>query len=525
MKYIGPDFPRTPGYIPEQGPGDDMLGIMQRLCQWDQDGNLIPILAESWEGDPEEMTITWHLREGVKFTDGSDWNAEVLRWNFQLRLDNNKLTDGQYVESLEVVDTHTLKMHLTHYTWLMFRNYGGSIMASKEAFENAGPDDETRIAWARENPVGTGPFKVVEFQRDTLYKLDRNEDYWEPGKPHLDGIELRYIPDPMVAAATMEAGEADIWVNVSTPQHIIDLQEKGFKINESTGMFFAILFDSNDPDSPFANQKVREAVEYAIDRPTIAQMLGQGLWEPLHQMSSSISPAYIEGYDPRPFNPEKARQLLEEAGYSDSIHTTLLAMDADRDAIAAIQSNLADVGITVDLDIADFGRYLGSLFVEGWSGLAYGLSGIDPDGTELFAHYGPNPLTFKTNTMYKSPEFLAKCNAALDPKYNNAYEAIDKIKEATKQGSEDAMIVLLGGLVLRRSGPVCIRSSGAAGSSAWTGPTASAAIPTKSATNVSAVNANLNFLTFVFILLFLLCGFSCSGLAARTGFGFSPIGQ
>jgi len=444
MKYIGADFPRNLGYTPEHGPGDDMLAIMERLCQWDAKGNLVGVLAESWEGDPQALTITWHLRKGVKFHDGTDWNAEALRWNFQLLLDNKRLTDGQYIKSLEVVDTYTLKMHLTEYRWLMFRNYGGAIMISPTAFEKAGGGDiEKSKEWARQNPVGTGAFKYDDYLRDSYYKIAKNENYWREGKPYLDGIELRFIPDPMVAAATMEAQEADIWVAVSAVQNIIDLQEKGFKINASPGMFNAILFNSSDPESPFANKKVREAVEYAIDRPTVAQMLGQGWYEPLHQMSTSTSPSYIPGYDPRPFNPEKARQLLEEAGYKDGFKTTLLALDFAQDAVAAIQSYLGDVGITVEPDICDLGRFFGTVFGTGWNDMVYSPSGIDPDATELFAHFGPNPLTYRTGNIYKSPEFLALCTEALDPKYKNALEAMDKIKAAIKQGGEDAMIVPL----------------------------------------------------------------------------------
>jgi peptide/nickel transport system substrate-binding protein len=468
-------IPKNLGYGPEKAPVDDYLmkAVMERLCEWDPKGNQIPVLAESWEGDPQALTVTWHLRKGVKFTDGTDWNAEALLWNFQLGLDNNRLTDGQYVQSLEVKDDYTLVMHVTKFNWLMFENYGWASSISPAAFVKGGGGDfakaqawarqngnkytvadfvaagggdlEKSKSWARANAVGTGPFTVSEFQRDVVIKFTKNPNYWRTGMPYLDGIELRYIPDPMVASAMIEAGEADMWSDVSAVPNIVDLQKKGFKINWGPGMFNAILFDSANPDSVYSNKLVREAVEYALDRPALAQMLGQGLYEPLHEMASETWPGYVEGYDPRPFNPDKARELLAEAGYPKGFKTTMLTSDsaAARDAVAAMQAYLGDVGIEVTPDVADLGRYMGSMFVSGYKDMSFALSGINPDATDLFIHFGPSPMTFRTGNMYKSPEFLALCDQALNPQYQNAEQAMPKIKEAIKQAGEDAMIVPL----------------------------------------------------------------------------------
>ncbi len=445
LRCIEGAFPAVIGYPPEFRPTDSIhaLPCIERLCEWDEEGNQIPVLAESWEGDPENLTITWHLREGVTFHDGTPWNAEACRWNFQQRLDTGTLPDGPFVESLEVVDEYTLRMHLTAFNWMMIENYGWAMMISPTAFENAGATDEERIEWARSNSVGTGAFKVVEFQRDVVLKYERNDNYWREGMPYLDGIECRLIPDPVTAAAMMEAGEADMWFDASAVQSIIDLEEKGLKVNWGPGMFWTLLPNSSDPDSIFAIKEIREAIEYAIDRPAIAEMLGYGKYEPLHQMASSTWPGYVEGYDPRPYDPEKARQKLEEAGYAGGFTTTLLATEMARDAVAAIQAYLGEVGIIVEPDIADFGRYFGAVFFAGWDDLVLTASGINPDATDLFIHYGPNPMTFRTGNIYKSPEYLALCAEALDPQYKDAFEAMDKIKEAIRQAGEDAMIVPL----------------------------------------------------------------------------------
>ena len=448
MKCIGGTFPANIGYPPEFWPTDSIYALpcIERLCEWDEEGNQIPVLATSWVSDPDNLTITWYLREGVTFHDGTPWNAEACRWNFQLHLDGGRLPDGPYIESLEVIDDSTITMHLTAYNWHMINNYGWVMMISPTAFENAGDTLEESIEWARSNSVGTGAFKVVEFQRDNLIVYERNDNYWREGMPYLDGIEIRFIPDPVTAAAIMEAGEADVWHDVATVQNILDLQEAGLTVNWGPGMFWTLLPNSSVPahiTSPFSKKEVREAIEYAIDRPAIAEMLGFGKYEPLHQMASSAWPGYVEGYDPRPYDPEMARELLANAGYPDGFETTILATDAARDAVAALQAYLGDVGIIVEPDIADFGRYMVSLFMTGWDDLALAASGINPDATDIFVHFGPNPMTFMTGNIYKSPEYLALCEEALGHEYADAFEAMDKIKEAVEQAGGDAMIIPL----------------------------------------------------------------------------------
>ncbi len=446
LRCLANGIPSNLGYPPQKSPADNyyMLPVIERVCDWDEGGNIIPMLAKSWDVDDQALTITWHLQPGVKFHDGTAWNAEALRWNYQLAIDNNRLTDAKYVQSLEVKDELTLVMHLTAFNWTMLENYGVLMQPiSPTAYENSGTTDEARIDWARAHAVGTGPFTVSEFQRDVVIKFVKNPNYWQPGLPYLNGIELWNIPDPMVAAAKIEAGEADMWFAVSSVQNILDLQDKGFQIVWGPGMFVMLLMDSNNPDSPLYIKEVREAIEYAIDRPTLAGMLGQGLFEPLHQMASSKWAGYVPGYDPRPFSPSKARQLLEGAGYGVGFTIKMMATSAGTDAVAALQSNLGDVGIIVEPDIADLGRYLGSVFQTGFTDTVFSMAGINPSCTDLYTHYGPSPVTFRTGNIWKSPEYIAKCNEGLDPQYKTAAAAMDKIREAIRQAGEDAMIIPL----------------------------------------------------------------------------------
>ena len=440
LKVIWPYFVKNLGYPPEMAPSDSImtLPLVERLVDWDEKGNLIPWLARSWEGDPIAKTVTYHLRKGVKFHDGTPFDAEAARWNLQFQKDAGRLTDGELVKSIEVVDEYTVRITCTEYTSQSILDYGWASFYSPTAFQKNGGKE-----WARFNCVGTGPFKQAEFKRDTLVRYEKNKDYWRKGYPLLDAIEIRWIPDPVTASMMIEKKDADAWEDVNNIKNVVELEQKGFKVNWGPGMLWALLpSNGKDPKSPYANKKVREALEYAIDRPAIAKTLGFGKYEPLTQIVPSASPAYNKGYNPRPYNPEKAKQLLAEAGYPNGFDTKMLSLEFNRDQAVAVQSYLTAVGIRVTIDLADMGRYFGSLFgPDGWTDLAIAASGINPDATDLFVHFGPRPMTYRWGYIAKSPEFLALVDKAL-----KTYEqqAMNKaLQAAVRQAGDDAMVIPL----------------------------------------------------------------------------------
>jgi peptide/nickel transport system substrate-binding protein len=439
LRGIRSTFPKVLGYPPEMSPVDSIfvLPVVERLVDWDANGNLIPQLAESWEGDAQHKTVTWHLRKGVRFHDGTAFNAEALKWNFQVGLESGRLTDGQFVKSIDVLDDQTVRMNLTEYTSLAFENYGWQLVLSPTAFKANGGKE-----WARTHAVGTGPFKLIDFKRDTLIRYEKNSDYWRKDYPLLDAVEIRFVPDPMTAAMSIESKEADIWLDVSNVRQVLDLQQKGLKVNWGPGMFWFIMPNSKDPKSPFANKKVREAIEYALDRPAMAKSLGFGKFEASTQIVPSASPAYVPGYNPRPYGPERARQLLADAGYPNGFETSLLTYDtsASRDIGTALQSYLAAVGIQLKVDVADAGRYYGSVYgPQGFSDLALVQSGINPDGTDVFVHFGPRPMTYRFGNPAKSPEYLSLCEKALKTYDLTAWKKV--LNQVVLQGGEDAMII------------------------------------------------------------------------------------
>lgn len=460
LRIVSGAIPKNLGYGPEKAPSDSyyMLPVLEHLCEWGpNDGELVPMLALSWKGDHTNNTITWKLRQGVKFSDGTPFNAEAVRWNVQFNIDNRTGVGTNLIESLEVKDEYTLVMHMISFDWQTIQNLGLTQCISPTSYMTAGgtvsadstaeADVEARKAWARGHAIGTGPFTVSEWVRDDHITFVKNPNYWQEGKPYLDKIEMRMITDPMVASASLQAGEADMWMETNSVNDIKTLEELGFKFNWGPGMFNVLLMTTTNPDNPLSNKLVREAIEYALDRPTMAETLGQGLYEPLTQMASNTWPGYVEGYNPRPFNTAKAKELLAQAGYPNGLTLKLLAASGGTtdDVIALFKHYLGLAGITIEPDVADLGRYFGTLFGggAGWDDLCLTASGINPDASDLFVHYGPNPMTFRTTNLWKSDEFIRLCNEAIAPDIDGPAEALPKIKEAIKQAGEDCLFIPL----------------------------------------------------------------------------------
>ena len=333
---------------------------MERLLRGDKEGNLVPWLAESYKVADDLKSITFNLQKGVKFHDGSDFNAEVAKWNLDNYI-NAKMEP--YWASVDKIDDYTIRLNVTEWRNDLVSNFAADPpfigMVSKAAYDKHGVD------WLRWNTVGTGPFIQASYQRDVSLKYTRNPDYWRKGKPYLDGIEFVYVGDESTQRLLAQSGQEDI-IAVTNPGKLAsDYAAMGFTIKTDMNANEMLVGDSAHADSVWANQKVREAVEYAIDREALAKGMGYGYLQPTYQIPPRNA---VLAYDPnfplaRKYDPEKAKQLLTEAGYPNGLKTTiLLEPSGSRDMAIAIQENLAKVGIQVDLEfpeIGSWGTYVG----------------------------------------------------------------------------------------------------------------------------------------------------------------------
>jgi peptide/nickel transport system substrate-binding protein len=341
---------------------------VENLVGLDAEGRPVPQLATSWEVDDQARTITLHLRQGVKFHDGTDFDAEAVRWNLEMQSSGVK-TELKAVASVEVIDRHTVRVKLSRDDPLFVQRLSSSMtgrITSPAAYELYGPDG------VRMHPVGTGPFKLVRFERDELLEYERFEDYWQSGLPYLDGVVVKFVPGSFTRKLAFMGGEGHVLYGV-LPADVPSLEAKGANIAYRTTTLFTLAGNSGDPESPTADIRVRRAITYALDVPTIVNGVHEGTSVPTNQLAVTNGPGWsadIKGY---PYDPAKAAKLLAEVGITPATpwKTDLFyQVSEDRNALCTvIQEYLAKVGIEVDLVPLDSQAMAGKID-RGWQGLA-----------------------------------------------------------------------------------------------------------------------------------------------------------
>jgi ABC-type transport system substrate-binding protein len=284
--------------------------VIESLVSYDNKGVANPVLAESWKVDTSAKTITFNIRKGVNFSDGTPCDAAAVAWN----LDQNiqaKTSAAVSWSSVAVLDQYTVLLKLIEYKATALAAFDGTagMIISPTAYKLNGQD------WAKTHPIGTGPFMLTNFVRDSEVDYVKNPNYWQSGKPYLDGLKIIVISDATTARMTLEAGQADV-LTVAAADTTQALSAKGYKIEQRPGTDMVLIPDSKTATSPFAKKGVREAAEYAIDRPSIASTLGYGYYQPLNQAAAPFQGGYnAKLTTDRPYNVATAKQKLIDAGY------------------------------------------------------------------------------------------------------------------------------------------------------------------------------------------------------------------
>jgi ABC-type transport system substrate-binding protein len=324
--------------------------VIEPLLRGDGKGGVQPWLAESYQLADDHLSITFTLRQDVRFHDGTAFDAAAAKWN----LDNAiEAKSNVYWKSVDVIGDYVVRVNFTQWVntlWGSFADGVASWMISPTAYNEHGED------WMRNNPTGTGPFKFVSFERDVSYKTVRNTDYWVKDAqgnqlPYLEAFNINYVTDVMTQMAVMKAGEADITANPgekTTSEYVA----AGFKTVGQSDTTLCFFTDDANADSPYSIKAVREAVEYAINKEAMAEAFSYGFWEAPYQILGPASPGYDPNYTgARKYDPDKARELLESAGKSGGFKTTLLSCTifGATDALAYVQSDLAKVGIEAEI--------------------------------------------------------------------------------------------------------------------------------------------------------------------------------
>jgi len=433
--FVDPRGPtRTLGWFAEPGAMIAMPGhpTLESLLDCDLSGNFSPKLATDWNVASDLKSVTLKIRQGVKFHDGSDLTGEVVKWNFDQLL-NAKLGPYREWESIDLIDDYTIKINVKTYENTILNTLASAFILSKKAFDEKGKE------WCRWNPTGTGPFKFVSFERDVGVKYTKFEDYWQKGKPYVDAIEFHTIADPMTRSAAFLAGDADA-VGGDLTKIEYDLVQKGYKVDKVEAGAVCMVPDSKNPDSPFFNIKVREAIDHAIDAAAIVKARGFGWYRVVDQFCAPGHSAYDNSLPGRKYNPEKARQLLAEAGYPNGFKTKIIADSAstDKEAVTAIQGYLSKVGIEAKLDYIDIRTYI-SYRTGGWNNaLLTGAYGFDANLNNSFERYWSQDSAH-CPSMLKTDEFQ---KLFLDSKHSKEFNP-EKMKKAVKYLYDNALVLPL----------------------------------------------------------------------------------
>lgn len=392
----------------------------------EQSTEVVPSLAEKWEVSPDGLTYTFSLRQGVKFHDGTDFNAEAVVWNFERWMDKSHPfhnEDGYYyyndmfggfkgdpthvIKSVEAVDAHTVKFTLNYPLAPFIQNLGMSpfAIASPTAVQAAGKDGFT------EKPVGTGPFKFVEWKRNDTITLEKNPDYWNPGYPKVDKLVFKVIPENTARLTALINGEIDLMdgLNPDDAETVEANSDLQLILRPSMNIGY---IGFNVEKAPFDNPKVREAISYAINKPAIIEAFYAGLGQPaVNPMPPSLW-GHNDDIKDREFNLDKAKQLLTEAGFPNGFKTEFWAMPVPRpympDGVKiaeAIQQDLNKIGVETEIVTMEWATYLEkvrvgeqAMFMLGWTG-----DNGDPDNF-LATLLDKNNIDSNNNTRWANDE-------------------------------------------------------------------------------------------------------------------------
>ncbi|WP_417308015.1 ABC transporter substrate-binding protein, partial [Devosia sp.] len=326
-----------------------------------------PALATDWSISDDGLEYTFNLREGVTFHDGTPFNAEAVKFNFDRMLDEDHpyASTGPFplsfyfssVENVEVLDDLTVKFTLNEPFAPFMSNLASAtgLIVSPAAVEEFGAD------YGR-NPVGTGPFKFEEWQSNTSVVASRNEDYWD-GAPPLEAVIFRPISDANTRVAEMLSGGIDVLLE-TPPDNVAQFRDdSSFQVVEAVGphVWYVML---NAKDGPFADKRVRQAVNYAVNKESLVNDVLQGTAD---VSAGPIPPAFNWAYnadvDPYPYDPDMARKLLAEAGAEDASLTFLVTEGGSGmlDPVpmgTAIQADLAAVGLDVEIKTYEWNTFL-----------------------------------------------------------------------------------------------------------------------------------------------------------------------
>lgn len=391
---------------------DEILyaNVFEGLTRIGPSGEVLPALAESWTISDDGKVYTFKLHKGVKFHDGTDFDAEDVKFSLDRARapDSVNAQKGLFaaIDTVEVIDPETVQVTLKHPQGAFLYNMGWGdavIVAPESADRN------------KEKPIGTGPFRFDHWAKGSAVTLVKSDNYW--GDPvALDKVEFRFIPDAAAAVPAVLSG--DVQAFPFFPADAVSQVEGNPQLKVVIGSTEGeTILAMNNKKPPLDNLKVRQAISYALDREAIIDGASGGLGQPIGSHVSPSSKAYVDLTGRYPHDAAKARKLLKEAGFENGFKTTLKLPPPAyaRDGGQIIASQLRNVGIQADIIPVEWAQWLDQVFTK-----------KDYDLT-IVSHTEPNDID-----IYSRPDYYFNYQ---NPEFNKVIEELNLTSDEATRNS------------------------------------------------------------------------------------------
>ncbi|MGH8070870.1 MAG: ABC transporter substrate-binding protein [Candidatus Entotheonellia bacterium] len=348
---LDPAIPGLQNYYVNQNLFNTLVTLNENL-------EFVPDLAESWEIQEQGKVYLFQLRRGVKFHDGTDFDAAAVKWNLDRIMADEKAPAHRFfanVESSEVLDAHRLKITMRYPTTTLL----SALATNGTGLHIISPTSEK--TWGKDvlrHPSGTGPFRFVTWEQNARIVLERNPEYFKPGLPYLDRLEYRVIKEGVTRVAALRAGEVD-FVNW-TPRESLERLSKEPKVRVLRGPEASHLYTNfTVTRKPFDDPRVRQAlIGYGLNRPAIAKAAMLGYATPSISFVSPGARGYLDLAERYPYNPERARAMLKEAGFDEKnpLRYTIMTHGAEPSLpiiATIIKTQMAAIGVEVTVEVID----------------------------------------------------------------------------------------------------------------------------------------------------------------------------
>jgi peptide/nickel transport system substrate-binding protein len=396
----------NPIYWSDVSPSGTISGlIFNGLISVDPNLSPEPDLAKKWDISDDGLTWTFYLRDDVTFSDGQPFTAEDVKFTYSIPLDPNytgpRGSEFQAIESIEVVDEYTVKFTLKEpkvgFIWTA--NYG---ILPKHILKDVAIGELGEHEFGTQSPIGTGPFKFVEWKDGEYVKLERNEKYFD-GSPYLDSMTFKFVQDPNALVAQLIAGEVDVnGVQPADYETIKGLEDEG-KVKLTSYPSFSYSFIGYDLKNPlFEDKEVRQALSMAIDRQSIVDVVLNSRGEIANASLPPASWAYDDSNIPVfNYDPAKAKETFAAAGWKDTDGDGVLDKDGKKfefelltgtgnkaweEILLIVQQQWKEVGIDVKITVLEWSAFVNNnLLAKNFEAVLSGWSvGLDPDQSWLF---------------------------------------------------------------------------------------------------------------------------------------------